>query len=270
MRPGGRTGRHRPCRGVDSGPHDRRRQARRRQAGGRFDRVPQRRASIDAKAAQTIGHGNSETASLQKSLGLAPDQIQALAKNHPDVFGAPGYAQAFIDVASANGIRGADVDPFLDAVVRDDPDYMSGFFAQLGARTAGRDAMHAASLVDLIQARYPTAARYVQQHSPQLFGADASARRAADIDYENRGGLDPWAAVANLVKSHDEPAYQAQLVQRLENDGSLDLFVESICRNYAYNGWPEAAESAIQSAQGAGVLSHAEAQKYLGRIAATT
>ena len=225
-------------------------------------------AGIDPNAAQTLGHGGSETANLQKSLGLAPDQIQALAKNHADVFGAPGYAQAFIDVASANGIKGADVNPFIDAVARDNPNYMNDFFTQLSAKTAGHESNHNAGLVDLIQARYPTAAKYVQQHSPQLFGADANARRAADSDYENRGGMDPWVSVANLVKSHNEPAYQAEIVKRLKDDGTLGIWVDSICRNYAYNGWPEAAQSAIQSAKNAGVVSDADAQKYLAQIAA--
>jgi len=225
-------------------------------------------AGIDKATADTLGRGNGEAAQLQKDLGLTPDQIQQLAKNHGIVLGAPGYAQAFIDVANANGVKGADVNPFLDAVARDNPNFMDQFFTQLGAKDPMHASSHNQALVGLIQSQYPTAAKFVQQHSPQLFGADATARQRADNDYENRGGMDPWVSVANLVKGNHEPAYQAEIVQRLKNDGTLGIWVDSICRNYAYNGWPEAAESAITSAKNAGVISDGDAQKYLAQIAA--
>jgi len=225
-------------------------------------------AGIDASTAQTLGRGGKEASMLQGSLGLTPDQVQQLAKSHGDVFGAPGYAQAFIDVAAANGIKGADVTPFLDAVARDNPNYVDAFFTQLSAKDATHMSSHNAGLVDMIQNQYPTAAKFVQQHSPQLFGADATARRQADNDFENKDASNPWVSVANLVKGNHDPAYQAEIVQRLKNEGSLDIWVDSVCRNYAYNGWPDAAESAIQSAKSAGVITDAEAQKYLGQIAA--
>jgi LysM repeat protein len=225
-------------------------------------------AGIDAATAQTLGRGGSETSMLQHDLGLDPQQIQQLARNHPDVFGAPGYAQSFIDVASANGIKGADVNPFLDAVAHDNPNYMQSFFAQLGEKDPLHASSHAQGLVGLIQNQFPSAAKFVQQHSPQLFGADASARQHADNDYENKDASNPWVAVANLVKGNSDPVYQAEIVQRLKNDGTLDIWVDSVCRNFAYNGWPQAAQAAIQSAHNAGVITDAQAQTYLGQIAA--
>ena len=225
-------------------------------------------AGIDASTAQTLGRGGKEASMLQQSLGLTPDQVQQLAKSHGDVFGAPGYAQAFTDVATANGIKGADVTPFLDAVARDNPDYMNTFFAQLSVKDPTHASSHNAALVGLIQNQYPTAAKFVQQHSPQLFGADAAARQKADNDYEYKDASNPWVSVANLVKSNTGQAYQAEIVQRLKDEGALDIWVDAVCRNYAYNGWPEAAQSAIQSADNAGVITDAEAQKYLGQIAA--
>jgi hypothetical protein len=52
----------------------------------------------------------------------------------------------------------------------------------------------------------------------------------------------------------------------LKDSGGLDPWVDAIATTYHYNGWPEVAKLAIESAEQAGVLTHEEAQQYLSQL----
>ena len=122
---------------------------------------------------------------------------------------------------------------------------------------------HAAALFNLVQSM-PTAAAFVKEHSPGLVGADADARRKADVGYESSDRSSE--SVAGLLANNHDPAYQAEIIHNLQKNGALDNFVQAMGTNLHYNGWPEAARSAIQNAASAGVITQTQAQSYLTRV----
>jgi hypothetical protein len=69
-----------------------------------------------------------------------------------------------------------------------------------------------------------------------------------------------------LLASNHDPAYQAEIISILQRNGTLDHFVQAMGTNDHYNGWPEAARSAIQNAASVGVITQTQAQGYLQRV----
>jgi hypothetical protein len=222
-------------------------------------------ADIEEGAAKLLsGDALQDATTLQQQLHLSPQELQELAVKHPEVFtGNPGVTQSVADVASANGIEGANVLPFLDAVAKDNPDYVQVFEANGENNDPGQPLSHAASLFNLVQGM-PDAAAFVKEHSPQLVGPDADARRQADVAYESSDRSPEQ--VAGLLSRNHNAAYQAQIINVMKQNNTLDTFVREMGSNDHYNGWPEAAKAAIQSAANAGVLTQGQAQDYLARV----
>jgi hypothetical protein len=223
-------------------------------------------ADIEEGAAKSLsGDALEDATTLQQQLHLVPEQLQELAVKHPEVFtGNPGITQSVADVASANGIQGADVLPFLDAAAKDNPGYVQVFAANAQNKDPAEPLSHAASLFNLVQGM-PDAAAFVKEHSPQLVGPDADARRQADVAYESSDRSPEQ--VAGLLSRNHNAAYQAEVINIMKQNNTLDTFVREMGTNDHYNGWPEAAKAAIQSAANAGVLSQGQAQTYLAQVA---
>jgi hypothetical protein len=222
-------------------------------------------ADIEEGAAKSLsGDALEDATALQQQLHLSPEQLQELAAKHPEVFtGNPGITQSVADVASANGIQGADVLPFLDAAAKDNPDYVQVFAANAENKDPAEPLSHAASLFNLVQGM-PNAAAFVKEHSPQLVGPDADARRQADIAYESSDRS--TEQVAGLLSRNHNSAYQAEVINLLKQNNTLDTFVREMGTGDHYNGWPEAAKAAIQSAANAGVITPGQAQDYVAQV----
>jgi hypothetical protein len=222
-------------------------------------------ADVDEAAAKTLsGDALQEATTLQQQLHLSPTDLQELAQKHPEVFnGGAGVAQSVVDVANANGISSGDVLPFLDAVAKDNPNYVQVFEANRQINDGAHPLSHAASLFNLVQAM-PNAAAFVKEHSPGLVGPDANARRQADVAYE--GSDRSQEGVAGLLSRNHNAAFQAEIINIMKQNNTLGTFVEAMGANDHYNGWPEAARAAIQSAANAGVLTPAQAQGYLQQV----
>lgn len=225
-----------------------------------------RHAGIDGDAIAALGNEAAEQAGqLRDGLDLTPGQVQAIAAGHPDIFASPGHAQAALDVLAANGIDGEHALAFLDAARADDANYAERFFVQFSAKPAGQEASYEQGLRAFVANELPGAAAVAREQSPELFGEAAGQREQAARDYEGLTSRDP-GNIGNLFKSNDDPAYQAELVRILEDNGTLDFYVEQSATNYAYNGWPEAARGAIEAARDAGVLDDGEARDYLAQL----
>jgi hypothetical protein len=227
-------------------------------------------AGLSPDVSNTLSSDALQEASMvQQQLGLTPTQLQALAKNHPEVFTrGPGYSQAVIDVASANGIKGNAVEGFLDAAQKDRPNdqYMQMFFNQSQlANSPGHPLTEKVNLFNMIAKLFPTAARYVQQQSPGLVGPAADARRQADVNYESMlGTMGGPRAIAGLLATNSNPAYQAEIINVMNTNGALKNWVGAI-GNTNPNDWP-AARSAINAAVSAGVLPQSLANTYLEEL----
>ena len=227
-------------------------------------------AGLRPDVAQTLSSNALQEASMvQQQLGLTPAQLQTLAKNHPEVFTlAPGYTQAVINVAEANGIKGGAVNGFLDAAEKDRPNgqYIQMFFNQSQlASSPGRPLTNQANLFNMIAKQFPTAARYVAQQSPGLVGPAADERRQADVNYEaTLGTLGGQQAIAGLLRSNSNSAYRAEIINIMKNNGTLENWVRAI-GNTDPSDWA-AARSAITAAVSAGVLPQSQADTYLGEL----
>jgi hypothetical protein len=175
----------------------------------------------------------------------------------------PEAAQAVVDAATAGGIQGKDVLPFIDRVAKDDTSYVQVFASIKSQSDSAHRLLYANTLFDLVQSMR-TAGPFVKEHSPGLVTPDAQARRKADVAYEISDRSQE--AVANLLSSNHDVAYQAEIINLLKQTNTLDTFVSTMGTNLHYNGWPEAARAAIQSAAKAGVLTPGQAHDYLVRI----
>lgn len=197
-----------------------------------------------------------------ESLNMSPEDIQALGKSHPELL--QNSASSFVEVAQACGIQGNKVQGFVDALEKDDPNFMQVFSAQ--PANPGHPLTHNADLAQLvIQGGYPNAKAYLQANNPGLFSADSATRRQADRQFElNWGTPDEDRQLGNLLKSNSDPAYQAEIIDLIKQRGGLDRWVQDISQ--ASNGWPQAAKVAIQAAQNANVLTPADASRYLTEL----
>jgi hypothetical protein len=231
-------------------------------------------AHIDNDEAELLAKDGDAINELSKQLDLTPQQAQQVLKDHPEAFGAgTGYTQGVIDVLKACQVRPGDVDDFLAALSKDDPNYINTFFNQRVATNSNGTSpqIRLDNLADLIGGgRYANTKAFVQARSSDVFSAAGSARRQADRDYgiaQSTGSGNP-ADIVNLLARNHDPAYQAQIIQNLKNDKRLDAMVTQFGSNgsYHYNGWPDALRSGILAAEGAGVISQEQGQVYVNEL----
>jgi len=233
-------------------------------------------AGIDKEQAEALATDGDAINAAAKQLNLSPEQAQQVLADHPEAFGqGAGYTQGVLDVVKACQIKPADVDGFLGALIKDDPNYLSDFFNQrvAASNSPTTPLSNSDNLVDQIGGgRYANAKAFVQAHAPDVFSADGTARRQADRDYEmvlSTGGGTQQEEIGNLLKSNHNVAYQAEVVKVMKDNNTLNNWVQQISTQYGFNGWPQAARSAILAAQGAGVVSAEQAQTYLNQLGRT-
>lgn len=223
-------------------------------------------AGVNETAAKAMSsEALAQASQVQEQLGLTPEQLQEIAAKHPTIFQTPGHAQAAVDVAKACHIEGNEVLGFLDALAKDDPNYVQMLFDQNGKKNGKEPLTHQADLYGFVAHQSPTAAAYVRQHSPELVGRDADLRRQADRAYESANDRDP-PTIANVMSSKSDPAFKAEIIKIMKDNGSLDSFVQEISTFSHYNGWPEAARDGIRAAESAGVLTSEQARSYLDKL----
>ncbi|WP_266171068.1 LysM peptidoglycan-binding domain-containing protein [Dyella subtropica] len=223
---------------------------------------------IDKDKAEVLAKDGEAINAFAKQLGLSPQQAQDVLMAHREAFDqGAGNAQGLIDVVKACQIKPEDVGGFVDALAHDNPDYVRFFSQPRGTPTTpltNRD-----DLADLIGGGgFTNAKAYVQSHAPDVFSAAGSARRQADRQYEVAQSLSgsPQMQIGNLLKSNHDPVYQSEIIKVMKDNGTLDTWVKQMGTEFAYNGWDQAAKSAIQNAQNTNVLSADEAQRYLGQL----
>ncbi len=227
-------------------------------------------AGIDEAPAKAMAsEAAKQTEEVRQGFNLSPIQLQDLATAHPELFDVnPSQTQAVIDAAKACGIQPQDVGSFVDALSKGQPQYLQLFGAQDMGGTSGQHPLtYAAQLFSTVD-NIPGMHSYLQAHAPDSVGPAADARRMADQQYESAlSGMDSQELIANLLAGNSNPAYQAEIINVMKNQHSLDFFVQQMSTNYAFNkSWPQATRSAVLAAQGAGVLSAEQAQTYLDEL----
>ena len=221
-------------------------------------------AALSSNAAQ-------ESNSVQAQLGLSPVEMQALAATHPEIFNSgPAHARAVVDVAQACGIPHSMLLPFVNALQKDNPNWLDDLATQDSQYDPNTQLMtQRAQLFETVVQQYPTAATMARQIAPGLFGPTADAQRQADRDFQGPDGSST-SGIGNLLAQHsNDAAYQTEIIRLLGQYGRLDSWLHAIS-GPEYNGNAVAAATkAIRSARGAGVLSSDQAQRYLAELGGT-
>lgn len=220
---------------------------------------------VDGRAADALSSDALQEADkVQQQLNLTPDQLQDLAKNHPEIFtNGPGVTQSVIDVVKACGVQGLNVEGFIDALAQDHSDYTRRFDGS-GSSSATYPLSYQASLAERVLHQYPAAVRFLDQHAPGVLTQAAASRRSADQQWESNPDRSPLG-VANLLSGHDA-AYQSEVIRLMKENGMLQSWVKSLGMGYAHTSFAATGASAIQAAQSSGVLTPAQEQMYLGEL----
>lgn len=223
-----------------------------------------KQAGVDEAIIDSMVSSGSKLVEMTKDLNMTPEQVQSLIKSQPGIAFSPGHAQAFVDAAKACGLEGAQVQPFAEKLAQKDPNYAWDLFNQRSMANPSPE-QYAQQLRGFVENRFPQAADYAKQQSPELFGDAAKQRDAAVRDYERDGFNTTWEmSLGNDLKNHGDPAYRAEMIGRLQKDGRLERFTEFIA---GYGDlWSGSARDAIGDAVKAGSITQAQADaalKYL-------
>lgn len=229
-------------------------------------------AGIEKDQAERLAKDGTAASTFAEKLGLNPDQAQQILAAHPEAFDQGGnYTQGVINAVKACQIKPDDVNGFLSAMAKDDPNYVTTFYNQLtvaanSPSTPLSNSAHLASLID--SGTFANTKAYVESHAPDVFSPDGNARRQADCDYEvalSTATMQP-VQIANLLNSNHNAAYQAEIINVMKDSGTLRTWVQQMSSDYAYVGLSQAAISALRNAQSAGVLPADQAQQYVGEL----
>ncbi|WP_101926751.1 MULTISPECIES: hypothetical protein [Luteimonas] len=221
-------------------------------------------AGVDAAIIDEMISSSSQLFEMAETLDLTPEQLQSLLVTYPDIGGAPGLAGKFTDIAAACGISGDDVADFAAALAADNPNFA---WDLMGISSyAPTDPGEAATFYrDYIGNTYPDAASLAETLSPDLFGDAAQARELALADYNRSGSSSTWEMdIGNLLKNNDDPAYRAEVLRLLAEDGDqrLEMFAQ-MTSGYG-DTWSGAVRESVADAIEAGTLSGSQADMVLG------
>lgn len=218
-------------------------------------------AGVDPAIVDSMVATGAKLVEMTKDLDMTPEQVQSLIRSQPEIAFSPGHAQAFVDTAKACGLSGADVQPFAETLARDNPQFAWDLFNQRGNANPSPE-QYAQQLRGFVENVYPGAGAYAKQQSPELFGQAAEQRDAAVRDYQRDGFSSNWEmSLGNNLKDHGDPAYRAEMIGRLQQEGRLERFTEFLS---GYGDlWSGDVKAAIGDAVSAGRLSQADADKAL-------
>ncbi|MEH6417068.1 hypothetical protein [Pseudomonas sp. CGJS7] len=218
-------------------------------------------AGVDPAIIDNMVSSGSKLVEMTKDLNMTPEQVQSLIKSQPGIAFSPGHAQSFVDAAKACGLSGAEVQTFAEKMAQDRPDYNWDLFNQRSNANPSpeQQAQHLRSIVENL---YPNAAAYAKQQSPELFGKSAQERDAAVRDYQREGFTSTWQmSLGNQLKNHGDPAYRAEMIGRMQQDGRLKDFTQFIS---GYGDlWSGDAKAAIGDAVKAGRITQDQANEAL-------
>ncbi|MGO3128381.1 MAG: hypothetical protein ACTIJY_09995 [Luteimonas sp.] len=221
-------------------------------------------AGMDPVVIDAMLNAGETAHEVSQALGLDAAAFQSLVVTHPDIAASPGHLGAFADLAQAAGIEGDQVAGFADALAQDNPDFawdLIGIQSMLPTSPSAREAF----LRDYLEANYGAAHEVAEAASPELFGEVAQQQENARADYE-RSGFSPSyeLALGNELIRNTDPAYRAEMIRQLNDDGRLDMWVDGLV---GYGGdWADATRASLDDAVSAGVIDQATADALKSRL----
>lgn len=198
---------------------------------------------------------------MAETLELDVEQVQSLLLAHPDIGGSRGHAQAFLDVAKANGLAGDDVLAFADALGEQDPGFAWDLFNATSHAPTNPDVADSFYRT-WVEANYEAAAVVAAEASPELFGDAAEQRNQAVADYSYDGFTMSWEmGLANRLERNDDPAYRAEMIGQIADDGRLEQFGELV--SMYGDRWSGDVQASVADAVEAGRISQSDADAVL-------
>jgi hypothetical protein len=237
---------------------------------GRLDktRMPDQIDGLDDTTIDALVASDPDQIKALTALNMTPTEIQTLGAAHPDLLQTSSKSEFLVELAKASGTQGAAVTGLADAFEQDDPS-VAGIFTDRpsGAPLTSQDQDR---LLNLVSHDYPNTKAYLQVADPTLVSHESDARRQADADFDSR--LETPAPsfdqqIGYLLKHSGDAAYQAEIVNRLQQGQGLDRWVQAISQSG--DGLPAAARNAIEAAANAGVFSPDKADRYLNALASS-
>lgn len=224
-------------------------------------RMPDQTDQLDDKTINALVQSDPSQVLKLQSLKMSAADIQGLAEDDPEWLKATSKSDFLIDLAQATGMQGAEVIGFAEAVEKDNPNIV-------GINPDMPDAAPPTQnqLIDLIGQQYPTAKGYVQVHNADVFGPGGTPRRKANGDFDGASlmpGPQEDQQIAELLNHNSDPAYQAQIINRLQQGQTLDRWVWSV--RQTDGTLPTTVQNAIEAAKNAGVLSQNQVDTYLNK-----
>ena len=206
-------------------------------------------AGLPDAVAKTLGsNGLRNALQLQGGLNLSAGQMRILAQTSPELFSAnPGETQAFIAVAQASGVNPSNTLAFAKDLATDaknsgSGDYLSTFLSWTSRIPAGASPVGTqAALFQQLVSEFPTAGKLVAT-------PEAVVRFQAERDF---GNVSPSSGqpyqIATLLQQHTSPGYRAQVIQLMQQNGTLNHWLNTIATSHN-TGWSQAATQAVNDA----------------------
>ncbi|MET0329395.1 MAG: hypothetical protein ABW163_11600 [Luteimonas sp.] len=221
-------------------------------------------AGMDPVVIDAMLNSGEKAHEVSQSLGLDAAAFQSLVIAHPDIAASPGHLGAFADLAQAAGIEGDQVAGFADALAQDNPDFawdLIGIQSMLPTSPNAREAF----LRDYLENTYGAAHAVAEAASPELFGEVAQQQENARADYERSGFTASYElALGNELIRNADPAYRAEMIRQLNDDGRLEMWVDGLA---GYGGdWADATRASLDDAVSAGVIDQVTADALKARL----
>ncbi len=223
-------------------------------------------AGVDPDIVGEMASRGSDLFDMAETLDMDAGEVQALLASHPEVAMSAGHLGIFGDTADALGLTGSEVVSFAGRLAQDDPNFAWTLFNAGSSAGSLYGDQRAAFLRDQVEINFAQAAAYAESASPELFGEAAEQRERASSDFQLAGSSMSWElGVGNLLTGNDHPAYRAEIIGTLHEEGRLEMWAQHIG---GYGGdWAEAGRAALDNAVEAGVISRSDAdaaEAYLG------
>ena len=213
---------------------------------------------LSDEVAHALSHDPSAGTALA-SAGLTPEQIQELAAAAPALFESTNQgAEAFVKAAQSIGLDSDEIVDLAKDLQDADPDFDP--FAYLAMQTGGDpDGLASGAALASALSGLPGASDALAAHEKNII---EQKQHAAD-DYAGHSYYDP--DLRDLLAENGDPAYRAEMISRIKQDGALALFVETVERDGS-EAEKEALADALSAAYDAGEIDNATANQHLDSL----
>lgn len=221
-------------------------------------------AGVDPEIIDGLVASGSQLFEMAEALDMEVASVQQLVAAHPGIADSADAVQAFQYFATASGLAGDDVLAFADALGEQDPGFAWDLLRASGSAPSNADVAQG-FYRGWIESYYEAAAAVAAGASPELFGDAMEQRERAISDYAYTGLTSSWEmGIGDLLQRNDNPAYRAELIGRLADDGRLERFGQGV--GIYGDRWEAPVRAAVSEAVESGRISQSDANQVLAHF----